>query len=61
VKEITKEDGTKIDDFHKIQEEAKLHFERILTKDNTIDINIQENLLINILSILNQEDNNKIN
>ena len=53
MKEITKEDGTKIDDFHKIQEEAKLHFERILTKDNTIDINIQENLLINILSVVN--------
>jgi hypothetical protein len=61
VKEITKEDGTKIDDFHQIQAEAKLHFERLLTEDDTADINIQENLLLNIPSVVNQEDNNKIN
>jgi len=61
VKEFTKEDGTKTDDFHQIQEESKLHFERLLTEDDTIDINIQENLLLNILNVVNQEDTNKIN
>ena len=59
--EFTKEDGTKTDDFHQIQEEAKLHFERLLTEDDTVDINIRESLLLNILNVVNQEDNSKIN
>jgi hypothetical protein len=61
VKEITKEDGTKTYDFHQIQAEAKLHFERLLTEDDNVDLNIQEELLLNIPSIVNQEDNAKIN
>jgi hypothetical protein len=45
VKDITKEYGTKIDDFHQIQAEAKLHFECLLTEEGIADLNIQEDLL----------------
>jgi hypothetical protein len=61
VKDITKEDGTKTDDFHQIQAEAKLHFELLLTEDNNADLNIQEELLLNIPRVINQEDNAKLN
>jgi hypothetical protein len=61
VKEITKEDGSKTDDFHQIQAEAKLHFQRLLTEDGIADLNVQEDLLIKIPSIINQEDNTKLN
>jgi hypothetical protein len=61
VKEITKADGTKIDDPHQIQEEAKLHFQALLTEDGNIDINVQESLLQNIPSKISQEDNYMIN
>jgi hypothetical protein len=52
VKEITKVDGTKTDDRQQIQEEAKLHFETLLTEDGNTDIDVQENLLQNILSVV---------
>jgi hypothetical protein len=61
VKDITKEDGTKTDDFHQIQAEAKLHFELLLTEDNNAYLNIQEELLLNIPRVINQEDNAKLN
>jgi len=52
VKEITKDDVTKIDDCQQIQAEAKLHFETLLTKDYNTNINVQENLLQNIPSVV---------
>ena len=61
MKEITKEDGKKIDEFHQIQAEAKLHFERLLTEDGTTDLNIQADLLLNTSNVVNKEDNTKIN
>ena len=42
VKEITKEYGTKINDFRQIQEEAKIHFEHLLTEEDVANLNTQE-------------------
>jgi hypothetical protein len=61
VKAITKEYGTKINEFQQIQEETKTHFEHILTEDGIANLNTQEDLLLNILTIVSQEDNAKIN
>jgi hypothetical protein len=61
VKEITKEDGTKTSDFQQIQEEAKNHFEHLLTEEGIANLNIQEDMLLNIPTVVNQEDNVKIN
>jgi hypothetical protein len=59
VKEITKDDGIKIDDRQQIQVESKIHFETLLTEYNNTDINVEENLLQNIPSVISQEDNDK--
>jgi hypothetical protein len=59
--EITREDGTKINDFCQIQEEAKRHFENLLTEEGNVNLNIQEDLLKNILKLIEQEDNIKMN
>ena len=61
MKEITKEYGTKTNDFRQIQEEAKTHFEHLLTEEDVANLNTQEDLLLNIPAIVNQEDNAKIN
>jgi hypothetical protein len=61
VKEITKEDGTKINDFQQIQEEAKTHFEHLLTEEGIVNLSTQEDLLLNIPTVVSQEDNAKIN
>jgi len=59
VKEITKDDGRKIDDSQQIQVESKIHFETLLKEYNNTDINVEENLLQNISSVISQEDNDK--
>jgi hypothetical protein len=61
VTETTREDGAETNDFLQIQEQAKRHFENLLTEEGKVDLNIQEGLLNNILTIIEKEDNNKMN